>query len=171
MSELPKLTPASPPGRWSGMAPDPLPPIAEIVPHAGAMRLVDELVQADAERCITRATVRATQLFVDEAGMPGWVGIEYMAQTIAAWAGMRDRAAGQPPGLGFLLGSRRYVCEVPAFPVGSVLLTEVNLELAGDNGLGMFSCTILLAGREVARANVSVFQPADARAFLQGLQP
>ncbi|WP_020202869.1 MULTISPECIES: ApeP family dehydratase [Cupriavidus] len=148
-----------------------LPPIADLVPHAGAMRLLDELLGADEERAVARATVRATQLFVDEAGMPGWVGIEYMAQTIAAWAGARDWRAGREPGIGFLLGSRRYECDVPAFPVGSVLTVQVSAELIGDNGLGMFACALSLDGREVARANVSVFQPADARAFLQGQQP
>ncbi|WP_441620138.1 ApeP family dehydratase [Cupriavidus sp. RAF12] len=148
----------------------PLPPVSEVVPHAGAMRLIDELVHADAEQCVARATVRATQLFVDDAGMPGWTGIEYMAQTIAAWAGVRDRAAGRKPGLGFLLGSRRYACDVAAFPVGSVLTIRTQVELIGDNGLGMFACTLALDGHEVARANVSVFQPADAQAFLQGQQ-
>ncbi len=149
---------------------DALPPVADAVPHAGAMRLIDELLRADDEQCVARATVRATQLFVDEAGMPGWVGIEYMAQTIAAWAGVQAWRAGGQPGIGFLLGSRRYECDVPAFPVGSVLTIAARAELIGENGLGMFSCTLSLDGRDVARANVSVFQPADAQAFLQGQQ-
>jgi predicted hotdog family 3-hydroxylacyl-ACP dehydratase len=152
---------------------DTLPPVAEVVPHSGAMLLLDALVHADDEGCTARATVRPTQLFTDAAGMPGWVGIEYMAQAIAAWAGMRDRRAGRPPGIGFLLGSRRYECDVPAFPVGSVLTISVRAELTGDSdegGLGQFACRLALAGREVARANVSVFRPADAQAFLQGPQ-
>ncbi|WP_249359067.1 hotdog family protein [Cupriavidus sp. 2SB] len=148
----------------------PMPPVAEVISHAGAMRLIDELIHADAGHCTARATVRATQLFVGDDGMPGWVGIEYMAQTIAAWAGVRDRAAGRGPGVGFLLGSRRYACDVAAFPVGSVLTISVQVELEGENGLGMFACTLAMDGREVARANVSVFQPADAEAFLQGQQ-
>ena len=45
-------------------------------------------------------------LFVEDGQVPAWVGIEYMAQAIAAWAGCRARAAGKPPQLGFLLGSR-----------------------------------------------------------------
>lgn len=147
-----------------------LPPVADVVPHAGAMRLIDELLQADDEQCVARATVRGTQLFVDDAGMPGWVGIEYMAQTIAAWAGMQAWRVGRKPGIGFLLGSRRYVCDVAAFPVGSMLTIAARAELIGDNGLGMFSCTLSLDGREVAQASVSVFKPADARAFLQGQQ-
>ncbi|MGO4332302.1 MULTISPECIES: ApeP family dehydratase [unclassified Cupriavidus] len=148
-----------------------LPAIGEVVPHAGAMRLLDELLGADDEQAVARTTVRATQLFVDESGMPGWVGIEYMAQTIAAWAGVRDLRAGRKPGIGFLLGSRRYECDLAAFPVGSVLTVRARAELTGDNGLGMFACALSLDGREVARANVSVFQPADAQAFLQGQQP
>ncbi|MHA7683720.1 ApeP family dehydratase [Cupriavidus sp. PET2-C1] len=148
-----------------------LPAIAEVLPHAGGMRLLDELLRADEEHAAARTTVRATQLFVDESGMPGWVGIEYMAQTIAAWAGAQDWRAGRAPGIGFLLGSRRYECDVPAFPVGSVLTIQVRAELVGDNGLGMFACSLSLGEREVARANVSVFQPADAQAFLQGQQP
>ncbi|EON20109.1 beta-hydroxyacyl-ACP dehydratase [Cupriavidus sp. GA3-3] len=150
---------------------DTLPPIAEVVPHGGAMLLLDALVHADDEGCTARATVQPAQLFTNAAGMPGWVGIEYMAQAIAAWAGMRDRRAGRAPGIGFLLGSRRYECDVPAFPIGSELTISVRAELIGDNGLGQFACRLALDGREVARANVSVFQPADAQAFLQGQQP
>lgn len=148
-----------------------LPPIAELVPHAGAMLLLDELLAADAEHAVARTTVRATQLFTDAAGMPAWAGIEYMAQTIAAWSGMQRRREGSAPAVGFLLGTRRYECDVPAFPVGQVLTIAARAELIGDNGLGMFACTVAMSGREVARANISVFQPADAQAFLQGAQP
>ncbi len=148
----------------------PLPAVSELVPHAGAMRLIDELLEADATHGVARATVRNTQLFVDDAGMPAWIGIEYMAQTIAAWAGMRARGAGQPPSPGFLLGARRYASDVAAFPVGSVLTIRVQLEMAGDDGLSMFACTLAQDGTEVARATVSVFVPADARAFLEGQQ-
>lgn len=147
-----------------------LPPVAELVPHAGAMRLIDELLSADATRCVARATVRDTQLFVDDAGMPAWIGIEYMAQTVAAWAGVQARAAGRKPGPGFLLGSRRYACDVAAFPVGSVLTVSVQLEMASDDGLSMFACTLAQDGAEVARATVSVYAPADAQAFLEGQQ-
>ncbi|WP_456280358.1 hypothetical protein M1D55_05790 [Cupriavidus sp. JZ107] len=145
--------------------------IAAMVPHGGAMLLLDALLHADEDHAIARATVRPTQLFVDANGMPAWVGVEYMAQTIAAWSGARARRGGSAPAIGFLLGSRRYTCDVPAFPRGSELTITARVELIGENGLGMFSCAIDMDGREVARANVSVFQPADAQAFLQGHKP
>lgn len=147
-----------------------LPGIDEVLPHAGAMRLLDTLLHADDQHAVARTCVRADSLFAAGDGIPAWVGIEFMAQTIAAWAGARARRAGAAPNIGFLLGSRRYECDVASFPFGSVLTMTARVELIGDNGLGMFACTLALDGREVARANISVFQPADPRAFLEGQQ-
>lgn len=146
----------------------PLPPISALVPHSGGMLLLDALLEAGDSHATAVATVRATQLFADGDGVPGWLGIEYMAQTIAAWSGACNQRAALPPAIGFLLGSRRYESDVAVFPIGSELIIHVRSELIGDNGLGMFACTVSMNGREVARANVSVFQPADAQAFLQG---
>ncbi len=37
----------------------------------------------------------------------------------------------------------------------------------GENGLGMFACRILAGATELAVANVSVFEPRDAMAYLE----
>jgi hypothetical protein len=47
------------------------------------------------------------------------------------------------------------------------LRIEARRELFGENGLGMFSCRILEGERELARANLSVFEPPDPAAFLE----
>ena len=140
-----------------------------LVPHRGGMLWIDRVIHCDAEGVVAEATIRAEHLMAEDAapGLPAWFGIEYMAQTIAAWAGARDWRAGREPGIGFLLGSRRYECDVPAFPVGSVLTVQVSAELIGDNGLGMFACRILQQDRVLATANVSVFEPPDAAAYLE----
>jgi predicted hotdog family 3-hydroxylacyl-ACP dehydratase len=148
-----------------------LPPLAELVPHSGSMLLLDELLHADEERTVARTTIRPDQLFADDEGVPGWVGIEYMAQTMAAWSGARGFRSGQPPRIGFLVGTRRYECDVPVFPPGSVLTITANAEMISEESLSLFACTISVGGREVARADITVFQPADAQAFLQGQHP
>jgi predicted hotdog family 3-hydroxylacyl-ACP dehydratase len=51
-----------------------------------------------------------------------------------------------------------------------LLRVEATRELLGDNGLGMFSCRILGDGEELATANVSVFEPPDAMAYLETTQ-
>ncbi|GAB2497023.1 hotdog family protein [Pseudoxanthomonas sangjuensis] len=145
----------------------PLYDIEQVVPHRGAMRLVDRLLDWDEDRAVVGLTVPVDGPFHEAGGVPAWVGIEYMAQAIAAWAGCQARARGEAPKIGFLLGSRRYVTDIGHFAAGSVLRVEAERELFGDNGLGMFACRILDGERVLASANVSVFQPADARAYLE----
>ena len=36
----------------------------------------------------------------------------------------------------------------------------------GDNGLAVFACRILHGSEEMASANISVFEPGDAQAWL-----
>ena len=45
--------------------------------------------------------------------------------------------------------------------LGLRLRIECHRELMGDNGLGMFACRLLDGERELASANVSVFEPPD----------
>ncbi len=141
--------------------------IEQVVPHRGAMRLVDRLLDWDDDRAVVEVTVPLDGMFHDDEGVPAWVGVEYMAQAIAAWAGCQARARGEAPKIGFLLGTRRYSAGTGFFAPGMVLRVEVQCELFGDNGLGSFACRILHGGETLASANVSVYQPADALAYLR----
>ena len=144
-------------------------PISELVPHRGPMLLVDRLLADDAELIRVEATVRRETLFVTDAGMPAWVGIELMAQTVASWAVLRGRELNQPVRLGFLLGTRRYECTRPFFPLGARLEIEAHQELVGENGLAVFTCRILLEGEVVATASLNAFQPPNVDEYLQGI--
>ena len=142
--------------------------IEAVVPHRGRMRLVDHLLANDPDTVTVSAEIRPDNLFADAHGVPVWVGIEYMAQAIAAWAGCHALSKRQPVKIGFLLGTRRYDCHCQHFAFGAQLRIEATRELFGDNGLGMFSCRILEGETELARAHVSVFEPPDPEAFLDG---
>ena len=143
--------------------------VERLVPHRGGMLWLARVVRVDADGVDAEAIVREDHLLADpEAdGLPGWVGIEYMAQAIAAWAGGRALARGEAAKPGFLLGTRRYDCRRPVLAWGLHLRIEVRRELFGDNGLGMFSCRLLDGDDEIAVANVSVFEPPDPTAFLE----
>ena len=138
-----------------------------VVPHSGRMLMVDGLLAGDADSVTVSAQVRPDNLFADAAGVPGWVGIEYMAQAVAAWAGCRALERGEPAKIGFLLGTRRYASTRAHFAFGTQLRIEARRELFGENGLGMFACRILEGEAELARANLSVFEPPDPAAFLE----
>ncbi len=136
------------------------------MPHRGAMRLVDRVLEHDADSIAVEARVRVDGPFHVDGGLPAYVGVELMAQAIACWAGMRAQAQGLAPPVGFLLGTRRYESRVSAFGIGDVLRVTAHRELVADSGLAVFSCTISGRGVPLASAHVSVFEPPDAAAYL-----
>ena len=133
-------------------------PIDELVPHGPAMTLIERLVDYSPQRSVATVTITPQSRFVESGGVPAWVGIEYMAQTIAAHAGYEARLRGEPPAIGFLLGTRSYSTEVGAFPLGSELTITVE-PLVTDAKLGAFQCSIATE-RVVATAVVNTYQPA-----------
>ena len=142
--------------------------IQELVPHSGAMSLLGRLLCADHENLSAEVVIQHDSVFCADGEVGAWVGVEYMAQAVAAHAGFAARQRDEPVRVGFLLGTRRYVCSVPAFAVGSVLHIHVHRALQGENGLGAFDCRIVdSSGAELASATITVFQPPDVETFLQ----
>jgi len=131
------------------------------VPHRGAMSLLDTVDRCDDQSIEARVRVPADGPFDVDGGVPAWVGIEYMAQAVAAWSGARAMAGGGSPKIGYLLGSRRYEAAVPVFPTGADLRVLAQCELMADNGLGMFDCRIEHDGRVLASGRLSVFEPPE----------
>ena len=140
--------------------------IEQVLPHRGRMRLVDRVLVWDADNIAVALQIPQSGPFHETGGVPAYVGIEYMAQAVACWAGCQARLRGQPPPLGFLLGTRRFDCALPCFERGWQLRIEAHRELMGDNGLGVFACRILHEDRALASANISVFEPPDTQAYL-----
>ncbi|NWA28876.1 hotdog family protein [Pseudomonas gingeri] len=145
-------------------------PLAELLPHAGDMILIDQVLSFDEEQIHTCLTVRPNGLFNREDGsLPAWLGIELMAQSVAAYAGCRARGEGKPVELGFLLGTRKFECNVEHFPVGSQLRIHALRSLEDDNGMGVFECH--LTGPDIhASARLNVFRPPQAAAYLSESQ-
>jgi predicted hotdog family 3-hydroxylacyl-ACP dehydratase len=143
-----------------------LPPVEACVAHRGRMLLIHRLTQADNERAIAEVDVRADSPFARDDGIPAWIGLEYMAQTVAAWAGARALRLGAHPKLGFLLGTRRFESTVQIFPRGKVLRVDVHCEMMADNGLGQFDCQIEMDETVVCRARISVFEPDNVAQVL-----
>ena len=141
-------------------------PLAELLPHAGDMILIDQVLGFDQEQIHTRLTVRAGGLFNREDGsLPAWVGIELMAQSVAAYAGCRARSEGNPVELGFLLGTRKFECNVEHFPAGAELQIHALRSLEDDNGMGVFECHLTAPGIH-ASARLNVFHPPQAENYL-----
>lgn len=135
--------------------------IEDFIPHRGAMRLVDRVLEVDGEHVVAEVDVPFDGLFVRDGQVPAWIGIEYMAQAVAAWAGARARERGGAPRPGLLLGTRKYEVQCDGFPSGSLLRVEARCEMVGANGLGLFDCRIVMDGRDAAVARISVIDPPE----------
>lgn len=157
-----------------------LPDIADLVPHSGTMLLLDRLVAVGAEYLQAEVTITGQSQFTGPQGVGSWVGIEYMAQAVAAFAGYESGIRGpnaevadapvawqpQRPKIGFLLGTRHYTAHCGHFAIGSTLLIHAQCLFRADNGLGSFDCHIEQNGQRLADAILTVFQPSDATQFL-----
>ncbi|HHJ4328339.1 TPA: 3-hydroxy-fatty acyl-ACP dehydratase [Klebsiella pneumoniae] len=146
-------------------------PIAELVPHAADMLLIEQLLHCDSESVSTALQVRPGGLFNRADGsLPAWLALELMAQSIAAYAGYRARSAGLPVELGFLLGTRRFDCTVETFPLGSTLRIDARCSLEDDSGMGVFECRLSGPGI-LAEARLNVYRPPQVARYLQESAP
>ncbi len=138
-----------------------------LLPHSGPMVLLDRVTAADDESLCAEVRIRANSLFCAGGGVGAWVGLEYMAQAIGAYAGYHARLRGEPTKPGYLLGTRCYECTRPIFAVGTLLRVHVRRLFQDENGLASFACRIDDENGQAAAANLTVFQPANDAQVLE----
>ena len=146
-------------------------PIAEVIPHKGAMVLLDEILGWDNNQLCAMVVIRRTMPMADDRGLPAWVGVELMAQATAALGGCQARQKQRPVKIGFLTGTRRYTVNCSYFPLGARLEIRVLQTLQGENGLSVFECELAGTGEFntiAARASINIFQPDDPEQFIPG---
>ena len=143
-------------------------PIGELLPHGPEMTLIDQLVEYSPQRSVATVFVTERSPFFLRSGVPAWVGIEYMAQAIAAHAGLDARLRGERPPVGFLLGTRAYESEVGEFALGSTLRITVE-PVVREALFAAFQCSIA-TDRVIAKAIVNTYQPEahELEAFRDG---
>jgi len=146
--------------------------IEEVIKHRKPMRLVDKLVSFDENSACVLVNINEESEFyqAEKHGIPSYIGIEYMAQCIAAKAGANELASGGTLQLGFLLGTRKYKPNVAYFPCGETLQITATGLIEDSGGLSVFDCTIVIKNQEetiLAQAKITVFQPENSAAYLQ----
>jgi predicted hotdog family 3-hydroxylacyl-ACP dehydratase len=122
------------------------------------MLLLDRVLAYDGECVVCETVLGPDSLFVDQGQVPALVGIEYMAQTIAAGAGLSARDKGAPGGkMGFLLGCRSLTMTVDSFQIGDRLTIEAR-RTWGANELGHFACKVQRGDEVLVEGALTVYQ-------------
>ena len=112
--------------------------VLERMPHQPPMRLLDEVVAADAMSIVCAATIGEGHVLLDGRGeVSPIVAIELFAQAAAAWmvyrySGQQGEAFG-----GYLLGTRKLELFAPGFVVGDALRVEAR-QVWGTGPLAQF---------------------------------
>lgn len=140
-------------------------PMEELLPHSGPMVLLDKVLDYGDDTIAVVKVIKPGEPFVMDGQVATWVGIEYMAQAVGAFAGMRAKLAGEPVKVGLLIGSRKYEADFPWFSVGDRLTITAKQIHEEDSGLCVFECLIDCPAGEV-RANLNVFVPDDIDVYL-----
>jgi predicted hotdog family 3-hydroxylacyl-ACP dehydratase len=120
------------------------------------MILLDAIVAHGAGSIRCRATIRSDSPFVAAGRVRAIVSLEYMAQAVAAFAGMRGRTIGAPPRIGYVIGAREMTMEVDQFEIGDELVVDAE-EVWGDERMSSFRCRVFRDGRCVAGANLNFY--------------
>jgi predicted hotdog family 3-hydroxylacyl-ACP dehydratase len=128
--------------------------VESVVPHAGNMVLLSRIVCHEEGATTCAVSVDEQDLFSEGPwGVPGWVSLEYMAQCVAVHAGLVARAQGEPPRIGFLLGSRHLELHTPRFRPGQQLEVRAQHVWGKEQGLVAFACSVVDANsRELLAA-------------------
>src|SRR4051812_43381075 len=103
--------------------------VEELVPHRGPMSLLQSIDAYGEDWLRASLTTSRSSTFAGAAGIPGWVGIEYMAQTAAAFGGIEQAQRGEAASIGLLIGSRYYRCMLETIPFDTRLVVEARLAL------------------------------------------
>lgn len=144
--------------------------LRQFVPHREPMILIDRITLLKEDYLESEVTIREDSMFLRDGAVPAWVGVEYMAQTCAAFQGLEAHQRGEPPRAGFLLASRHYHSKVSGFELGSKLrvrVTQVHRE-AGGLSVVEGEITELESGTQLVHATLTVYEVANLTEFLAG---
>lgn len=138
--------------------------VEEVVPHKPPMSLLRHVIRYDSDSTVCDIRIERNTLFLEAGRVDSWIGLEYMAQAVAAYAGMGSRKQGKPPDIGFWLGTRRADFFTNGYCLGQTLHVTAR-HVWGEGELFSFDCSITDAanGRCLAKAQLNVFRPAHLK--------
>ncbi len=142
--------------------------ITDVIPHRDPMILIDRLISYKTDILLTQVDIDELSPYFDVEinGVPNYVGIEYMAQSIAALVGVEAKSRGDNIRVGFLLGTRKLQMHIPDYRLGESYQTQITRLYQEESGLAVFDCQIFHQQILVATANLNVFLPQDVKTYL-----
>src|SRR3954463_1097218 len=140
--------------------------VEEVVPHRGSLCPPASIDGYGTDWLRASVTTRPATAFATEAGIPGWVGIEYMAQTAAAFGGIEQVQRGERPSIGLLIGARYYRSMVDLIPFGTRVTVLVTLAMRDAADFAAYDCTVDSESSRLAECTLKAYRPRDLTPYL-----
>jgi predicted hotdog family 3-hydroxylacyl-ACP dehydratase len=136
--------------------------IADLIPHAGAMCLLDGVIEWDAARirCVSRSHLDAGNPLRANGRLPALCGIEYAAQAMAVHGGLTGHAKAKPRA-GYLASLRDVVCGRDRMDdlEGDLVVEAERMVEEGERVIYRF--TLWIGGEQILTGRAAVVLDAD----------
>jgi predicted hotdog family 3-hydroxylacyl-ACP dehydratase len=131
-------------------------PIRELLPHQGAMCLLEEVLEWDDIAIACRATSHrdGANPLRGADGLAAIAGVEYAAQAVAVHGSLSNKS--QKPRIGYLASLRDVVCTVERLDAEAGDLTVRATKVAAQAGRLLYDFRIESGGRELLKGRLSV---------------
>ena len=136
--------------------------IAKLIPHAGAMCLLDGVVRWDSARirCVSRSHRYIANPLRAGGQLPAVCGIEYAAQAMAVHGGLAG-SIGSKPKAGYLVSVRDVIFRNSRLDdLQGDLIVDAE-QLMGDRNHVVYNFTLRVGGVEVLSGRATVVLDAD----------
>ncbi|WP_199609009.1 ApeP family dehydratase [Flocculibacter collagenilyticus] len=146
--------------------------IEQVISHREPMILIDGMASYTQKSAECWVAICPESPFYQSSlsGVPSYIGIEYMAQAIAAYAGANALDNNEHVKIGFLLGTRKFETHTSIFKLHQKLVIKVEELYQEESGLSVFECTIEQEQTLLASAKINVFQPESPEKFIKEQQ-
>ena len=136
--------------------------IAKLIPHAGAMCLLDGVVRWDAARirCVSRTHHDIANPLRADGQLPAACGIEYAAQAMAVHGGLAG-TIGSRPKAGYLVSLRDVILRMSRLDdLEGDLIVDAG-QLMGDQHRVIYQFTLQAGGIKVLSGRATVVLDSD----------
>lgn len=132
------------------------PPITELIPHAGPMVLLDEMIDWQRGQATCRVRIRPHAPFVVDGQVEAVVTIEYMAQAVAACLGHEALLGGDGVRVGMIIACKSFAAHDTALLVGDNVTVHVK-RVGGNETISHFNCELLREGTPFSTAVLTLY--------------
>lgn len=129
------------------------------IPHRRTMKLLNKIADFSKDHFTTEVLISNESLLVTNEGVPTYAGLEYMAQSIAAFNSYHFKNDALSK-LGFIVSIRNYQSTHDFYPLNSLLTVHINPTFVINNS-GTFSCEIKLNDEVISIGAITAYVPTN----------